>query len=87
MFAAGIGLFVAASAACALAGSVGALIAARAVQGAGAALIMPLAMALLSAALPNCVTSFRIWNGARSGRMRRHLLMRRSGPRSWKHRD
>ena len=41
-----------ASAACALAGSVGWLIAARAVQGAGAALVMPLAMALLSAAFP-----------------------------------
>jgi EmrB/QacA subfamily drug resistance transporter len=50
MFAAGLALFVAASAACALAGSVGWLIAARAVQGAGAALVMPLAMALLSAA-------------------------------------
>ena len=45
-------LFVVASAACALARSAGALIAARAVQGAGAALVMPLAMALLSAAFP-----------------------------------
>jgi len=52
MFAVGLSLFVAASAACALAGSAGALIAARAVQGAGAALVMPLAMALLSAAFP-----------------------------------
>jgi EmrB/QacA subfamily drug resistance transporter len=52
MFAAGLGLFVASSAACALAGSVGWLIAARAVQGAGAALVMPLAMALLGAAIP-----------------------------------
>jgi EmrB/QacA subfamily drug resistance transporter len=52
MFIAGVALFVAASAACALAGSVAALIAARAVQGAGAALIMPLAMALLGAAFP-----------------------------------
>jgi EmrB/QacA subfamily drug resistance transporter len=52
MFAAGLGLFVAASMACALAGSIGWLIAARAVQGAGAALVMPLAMALLSAAFP-----------------------------------
>jgi MFS family permease len=50
LFVAGLGVFVAASAACALAGSAGWLIAARAVQGAGAALVMPLAMALLSAA-------------------------------------
>src|SRR5437588_5854512 len=50
MFAAGITLFVLASAACALAGTVAWLIAARAAQGAGAALVMPLAMAILSAA-------------------------------------
>jgi EmrB/QacA subfamily drug resistance transporter len=52
LFVIGLGLFVAASAACALASSVGWLIAARAVQGAGAALVMPLAMALLSASFP-----------------------------------
>jgi EmrB/QacA subfamily drug resistance transporter len=52
MFSAGLGLFVAASAACALAPDVGWLIAARAVQGAGAALIMPLALSLLSEAFP-----------------------------------
>jgi EmrB/QacA subfamily drug resistance transporter len=52
MFAAGLTLFVVASAGCALAGDIGALIAARAVQGVGAALVMPLAMALLSAAFP-----------------------------------
>jgi EmrB/QacA subfamily drug resistance transporter len=52
MFAAGIALFVLASAACALAGSAGSLIAARSVQGAGAALVMPLAMAILSGAFP-----------------------------------
>jgi EmrB/QacA subfamily drug resistance transporter len=52
MFVAGLVLFAAASAACALAGSVDWLIAARALQGAGAALVMPLAMALLSAAFP-----------------------------------
>src|SRR5260221_518598 len=52
LFAAGLGLFVAASAACALAPGVGWLIAARAVQGAGAALVMPLSLALLSAAFP-----------------------------------
>src|SRR3954454_22592965 len=51
-FVAGIALFTAASAACALAPGVGWLIVARAVQGAGAALVMPLALALLSAAFP-----------------------------------
>jgi EmrB/QacA subfamily drug resistance transporter len=50
MFAVGIALFALASAACALAGSAAALIAARSVQGAGAALVMPLAMAILSGA-------------------------------------
>lgn len=48
MFAAGIGLFVVASVACALAGNATVLIAARALQGGGAALVMPLAMAILS---------------------------------------
>jgi EmrB/QacA subfamily drug resistance transporter len=52
MFVAGLGLFTAASAACALAPTIGWLIATRAVQGAGAALVMPLALALLSAAFP-----------------------------------
>src|SRR5215470_4971113 len=52
LFAAGMALFTAASAACALAHNVGWLIAARAVQGAGAAVMMPLALALLSAGFP-----------------------------------
>ncbi len=52
LFAAGLGLFVTASAACALAPNIGWLIAARAVQGVGAAMIMPLALALVSAAFP-----------------------------------
>lgn len=52
MFVAGLGLFVVASAACALAPNVGWLIAARAVQGGGAALVLPLATTLLSAAFP-----------------------------------
>ena len=50
MFAAGLAVFSCASAACALAPNVAWLIAARAVQGAGAALVMPLGMTLLSAA-------------------------------------
>jgi EmrB/QacA subfamily drug resistance transporter len=49
-FIAGLAVFSAASAACALAPTMGWLIIARTVQGAGAALVMPLAMALLSAA-------------------------------------
>jgi EmrB/QacA subfamily drug resistance transporter len=52
MFAAGLVLFAASSAACALATSVGALVVARTVQGAGAAAIMPLALTLLNAAFP-----------------------------------
>jgi EmrB/QacA subfamily drug resistance transporter len=52
MFAAGLGLFSVASAACALAPDIGTLIAARAVQGGGAAMIMPLALGLLSGAFP-----------------------------------
>jgi EmrB/QacA subfamily drug resistance transporter len=51
-FVTGLALFVVASAACALAPSVGVLVAARVVQGAGAALIMPLALALMNAAFP-----------------------------------
>jgi EmrB/QacA subfamily drug resistance transporter len=52
LFAAGIGVFTAASAACALAENLGWLITFRAIQGVGAALIMPLSVALLSAAFP-----------------------------------
>jgi EmrB/QacA subfamily drug resistance transporter len=52
LFTAGLGLFTTASAACAVAPDIGSLIAARAVQGAGAAMVMPLALAQLSAAFP-----------------------------------
>jgi EmrB/QacA subfamily drug resistance transporter len=52
LFLAGLALFTVMSAACALAPSIGWLIAARAVQGVGSAMIMPHAMALLSAAYP-----------------------------------
>jgi EmrB/QacA subfamily drug resistance transporter len=52
VFAVGLGVFAVSSAGCALAASAGALIALRAVQGVGAAMIMPLALALLNAAFP-----------------------------------
>ena len=52
VFAVGLGVFAAGSAACALAPGVGALIVARTVQGVGAAMVMPLALALLNAAVP-----------------------------------
>jgi EmrB/QacA subfamily drug resistance transporter len=50
VFVGGIGLFAAASAACALAPGVGALVAARALQGAGAAAVTTLALTLITAA-------------------------------------
>ena len=52
IFALGIAVFTVASAAAALAPSIGVLVAARAVQGAGGAMIMPLSLTLLSAAVP-----------------------------------
>jgi len=52
VFAGGLALFVATSAACALAPDVGWLIAARAVQGVGAALVISLALSIVSAAFP-----------------------------------
>ena len=52
IFATGIGLFTVASAAAALAPSMDALIAARAVQGLGGALVMPLTLTILSDAFP-----------------------------------
>jgi len=52
IYAIGLGVFALASAACALAPGVGWLIAARAAQGAGAALLIPVGLALLSAAFP-----------------------------------
>lgn len=52
VYAAGLVLFTAASAACALAPSAGLLVAARAVQGLGAAAVMPLSLTILTAAFP-----------------------------------
>ena len=52
IFVLGIALFTGASALAALAPSIGVLVAARALQGAGGAMIMPLSLTLLSAAVP-----------------------------------
>src|SRR6266568_4673907 len=49
---AGLAVFTASSAACALAPSIGVLIAARAAQGIGTAMVLPQALALLAAAFP-----------------------------------
>src|SRR5260221_9470952 len=51
MFVAGLGLFTLGSAAAALAPSIGLLVAARALQGVGAAVLIPLTLTLLSAAV------------------------------------
>jgi EmrB/QacA subfamily drug resistance transporter len=51
LFAAGLGIFTAASAAAALAPNVETLVAARAVQGLGGAIVLPLTLTLLSAAV------------------------------------
>src|SRR5712691_8385296 len=52
MFAIGLALFTGASAAAALAPSIGALVAARAAQGVGGAIITPLTLTILSSAVP-----------------------------------
>jgi EmrB/QacA subfamily drug resistance transporter len=52
MYVVGLLIFTAASAAAALSPSIGALIAARAVQGAGAAIVLPLSLTLITAAFP-----------------------------------
>jgi EmrB/QacA subfamily drug resistance transporter len=65
VFCVGVGVFTAASAAAALAPTVGFLIAARAVQGAGAAMVMPLSLTLISEAFPaeKRGTAIGIWGG------------------------
>ena len=68
MLVAGIGVFTVASAAAALAPSIGALIAARALQGLGGALVAPLTLTILSHAFPagQRGAAFGLW-GAISG--------------------
>ncbi|MFI7670992.1 MFS transporter [Nocardia sp. NPDC049526] len=65
IFLAGIAIFTAASAACALATEPWMLIAARAIQGFGAAAVMPLSLTLLSSAVPEKMRSaaIGIWGG------------------------
>jgi len=65
MFAAGIGLFTLSSAAAALAGSADLLIAARALQGVGAAIATPLTLTLLAAAFPQDKRGIAlgVWSG------------------------
>ena len=65
IFLAGIALFTLASAACALATEPWMLITARAIQGVGAAAVMPLSLTLLSAAVPEKMRSaaIGIWGG------------------------
>ncbi|MFD4430803.1 MFS transporter [Nocardia sp. NPDC058497] len=65
VFLAGIAVFVAASAACALATEPWMLILARAIQGAGGAAVMPLSLTLLAAAVPARMRSaaIGIWGG------------------------
>src|SRR5438132_6606383 len=52
LFVVGLGIFTLASAAAALAGSANELIAARAIQGLGGAIVLPLTLTILSAAVP-----------------------------------
>jgi MFS family permease len=69
-FRAGLLLFAAASLACALAPTAAALVAARAVQGAGAALVAPSALALLVATEPGDAARSRalaVWTAAAAG--------------------
>ena len=65
LFVLGIGVFTASSVACAIAPSAGILIAARAVQGIGAAMVMPVSLTILTAAFPpeRRGTIVGIWGG------------------------
>src|SRR3954466_4509986 len=70
LFAAGLALFTAASLACGLAGSGGALVAARAAQGLGAAALAPAALAILGATTPpgrEHDRAIALWTAAAAG--------------------
>lgn len=65
IFLAGLAVFTAGSAAAALSSGIGELIAARAVQGTGAAVMMPLTLTLLTTAVPPARRglAFGVWSG------------------------
>ena len=65
MFVVGLAIFTAASAACALSTTAGALVAARAVQGVGAALLNPLSLSILVATFPRrrLSAAIGVWAG------------------------
>ena len=71
VFVAGFALFTAASAACGLAPNIGALIAARAIQGVGAAVLVPCSLILLSHAYHDPGERSRAIGSGRPARRRR----------------
>ena len=82
MFVIGLGVFTAGSAAAALAPGIGWLIAARAFQGVGAAIVIPLTLTLLSAAVPPSPArpgARRLGSGGRPGHRHRAAGRRRRG--------
>src|SRR5215207_9270062 len=83
MFVAGVGLFTAASAFAAVAPSIEALVAARAMQGLGAAILTPLTLTLISEAYPpeKRAAALGIWGGITGLGV---ALGRSSAARSWR---
>src|SRR4051812_8196657 len=67
LFRIGLALFAAASVGCGLAGSPGALIALRALQGLGAALLAPAALALVAELFPDDRRAIAVWTAAAAG--------------------
>ncbi len=91
IFGGGIALFVAASAACALAPTPGLLIAARALQGLGAAFMVPGSMAIIARAYPRAERgrALGIWAAASAvttalGPIAGGLLLTTGGPEAWR---
>ncbi len=86
VFVAGLALFSGASLVCALSGSAGLLVAARAAQGLGAAVVTPAALAILTAAVPEGRGRSRavgFWTAAQAGGAPRAGSWAASSPRVW----